>query len=200
MRNTSFFALILSVAGCGDPPPCTVESLPTPSVSPLPLGQSADVELNDGSGYAGPLTLTVVDGVLPPGLSIDGTRLVGTPTEVGTTSVTVAVRALDTSVCEAEATFTIDVVEPECSSDQACYAINGGWTDPCGVSSDCAPLGENAGHCVQTVGAEGLCLFENVGCAVGLVARDYVDVEGRSFQSCGSDVAVVCSESGSCDI
>lgn len=71
----------------------TASTLRVALASPLPSGTvgSAYLQTLAAAGGTGPYTWSVISGSLPPGITISGTQLTGTPTVAGTYSFTLAV-------------------------------------------------------------------------------------------------------------
>jgi len=200
MRFVSMLSFALLSAACTHAPTCTPSSLGDVVVPDLPRGGPVDVDVlrRTTTDYAGAVALRVVDGTLPDGIALTGTHLVGSATATTITPVTFAIDPVDTSLCGIEQSVTIRVRERECVSDQACDA-RAASTQACTTSSDCAPFGGLPSHCVQVLEHAGVCVVEGVICSGGARDRSYVDTEGATFASCGSDPAPHCSASSLCE-
>lgn len=91
---------------------CPVVTL-TPATLPAGVAGTAYAQTLVGSGGTGPYTFAVTSGTLPPGLTLSPSGvLTGTPTEVGSSTVTV--RGTDGNTCTADRTYTIVITAVRC--------------------------------------------------------------------------------------
>lgn len=113
-------ALSLAVAGCGQPVTGTSTGSGrdalyfADSAAGLPVmyvGEEYKAELNI-SGGAGPYTLKLVSGTLPPGVKLNGQRLSGTPTATGTYRFTLEVTDSTLSTRSKEYTVNVNTLPP----------------------------------------------------------------------------------------
>lgn len=160
----------------------------------VPPGTALDVPVIHTT-HDGPLHVTILSGVLPAGLDIVGTRLVGTPTEAASATLELEVTSDDPNECARRASLYLQIEPLECVSEQACHARSFA-EGTCTRSADCT---DAARHCVEILDGEGVCLRGDVGCGSHTRAMDYVNVEGITFTACGSDLLLVCEEPGYCD-
>jgi hypothetical protein len=101
-----------TVGGCAATPACPLITIAPPTVPNGTLGTAYSQTLT-ASGGTGPYTFSVVSGTLPAGLTLTaGGVLSGTPTTVGTTTITI--RATDVNGCFAQITYTIVISASGC--------------------------------------------------------------------------------------
>lgn len=113
-------ALSLAVAGCGQPVTGTSTGSGrdilyfADSAAGLPVmyqGEEYQADLNV-SGGAGPYTMKVAGGTLPPGITLSGQRLSGTPTATGTYKFTLEVTDSTLSTRSKEYTVNVNTLPP----------------------------------------------------------------------------------------
>lgn len=114
--SSTFTVRATDVSGCfGEitytiviaPTGCPVITLAPPTLPPGALGVSYSQQIT-ASGGTGPYVFTVLSGTLPAGLTLSSTGLLsGTPTTVGSSTVTI--QALDGNGCPGVATYTITI-------------------------------------------------------------------------------------------
>jgi len=94
-----------TIGGCAAAPACPTTTIAPPTVPNGAVGAAYSQALT-ASGGPGPYTFSVVSGTLPAGLTLTaGGLLSGTPTTVGTSTITI--RATDANGCFAQITYTI---------------------------------------------------------------------------------------------
>jgi len=101
-----------TIGGCSAAPACPAITIAPPTVPNGTAGAAYSQTLT-ASGGTGPYTFSVVSGTLPAGLTLTaGGLLSGTPTTVGTSSITI--RATDANGCFAQITYTIVISAAGC--------------------------------------------------------------------------------------
>jgi hypothetical protein len=97
-----------TIGGCSTPPACPLITIAPATVPSGAVGAAYSQQLT-ASGGAGPYTFMVSSGTLPAGLTLTpGGLLSGTPTTVGSSTVTI--RAADGSGCPGFITYTMTIV------------------------------------------------------------------------------------------
>jgi hypothetical protein len=97
---------------CPGPSTCPTISINPPVIPPGQVGVAASVQLV-ASGGTGPYVFSIVGGTLPAGVTLTpGGLLSGTPTTVGSTTVTI--RASDANGCPGTVTYTIVIGPASC--------------------------------------------------------------------------------------
>jgi hypothetical protein len=103
-KCTGSAALIISIAAAPGCPSITVSPAALPNAT-LATTYRADLS---ATGGAAPYAFAVTAGVLPPGISLSGGVLTGTPNTAGRYTFTIT--AADTNKCAGSASYTIEVV------------------------------------------------------------------------------------------
>ncbi len=100
----------VTIDTCGDAGCCPDITI-SPSVLPDGTKDSAyGPETLTGNGGVGPYSFAVTSGSLPPGLTLTGDEISGTPTAAGSYSFTIT--ATDDNGCEGSQAYTVNIIVP----------------------------------------------------------------------------------------
>lgn len=139
-------------------------------------------------GVDAPATFSVIDGELPPGIAIEDTEVVGTPTTAGEFFATlefVSTAFGESSECTPTPTsfsFDVEVIERQCDVDDDCFVFFAGVAAPGGCTNDAECDPDFPTYCVADLG-EGRCIAD-ADCSGGLLNIPFVSVDGVEFTGC----------------